>query len=160
MTCIVICKIITGWYGVGSGFTQAVDKFGIEIVKEMLSESVFMATLLDDVEMVLAKSDMAIARRYAALADADVHYIFDKIEKEYQRTCEVIYALKGTSALLDHDPTLRRAIYLRNPYVDPMSFIQINLLQRWRAGDRQDEQLLRALLSTVNGIAHGLQNTG
>lgn len=153
-------QIITGWYGVGSGFTHAVETYGLDLIKEILSESVFMATLLDDVEMVLAKSDMAIASRYAALADSDVQYIFDKIKDEYQRTCEIIYALKGTSALLDHDRTLRRAIFLRNPYVDPMSIIQIDLLKRWRAGGRQDEELLRALLSTVNGIAHGLQNTG
>lgn len=153
-------QVITGWYGVGSGFQQAIEQHGVEFMREMVSESLFLSTLLDDVEMVLAKTDMSIARHYARLADSDVYYIFEKIEAEYARTCDVIYALKGTSSLLEHDTTLRRAIMLRNPYIDPMSFIQVDLLRRWREGGREDEDLLKALLSTVNGIASGLQNTG
>ncbi|MGD8689693.1 MAG: phosphoenolpyruvate carboxylase, partial [Gammaproteobacteria bacterium] len=71
-----------------------------------------------------------------------------------------VFRLKGTEALLDDDPTLQRAIRLRNPYVDPMSLLQVQLLTRWRERGREDEELLRALLATVNGIADGLQNTG
>lgn len=153
-------QIITGWYGVGSGFYAALQHHGEELLREMVSESVFLRTMLDDVEMVLAKTDMSIARQYAKLADDDVYYIFEKIEKEYALTCSMIYRLKGTTELLERDLTLKRAIMLRNPYVDPMSFIQVDLLRRWRAGGREDDTLLKALLSTVNGIAHGLQNTG
>ncbi len=153
-------QIITGWYGVGSGFKAAVEQHGEALIKEMVGASTFLQTLLDDVEMVLAKTDMSIARHYAKLADDDVYYIFEKIEAEFALTCDMIYLLKGTQTLLEHDATLKRAIMLRNPYVDPMSFIQVDLLKRWRIGGREDEQLLKALFSTVNGIAHGLQNTG
>ncbi|NNF15409.1 MAG: phosphoenolpyruvate carboxylase [Gammaproteobacteria bacterium] len=153
-------QIITGWYGVGVGFSAAIEKYGEAVLREMLSESVFLRTLVDDVEMVLAKSDMPIARSYAALADDDVQPIFGKIEAEYHATREVVLRLKGTTELLEQDPTLRRAIYLRNPYVDPMSYIQVDLLRRWRAAGSQDDELLKALLISVNGIAHGLQNTG
>ncbi|MEM7083454.1 MAG: phosphoenolpyruvate carboxylase [Pseudomonadota bacterium] len=153
-------QIITGWYGVGTGFQYAIDTYGEARVREMVEASVFLQTLLDDVEMVLAKTDMSIARHYARLADDDVGYIFQKIEREYARTCEVVFSLKGTRSLLEGDATLKRAIMLRNPYVDPMSFIQVDLLRRWREGGREDGDLLKALLSTVNGIAQGLQNTG
>jgi phosphoenolpyruvate carboxylase len=71
-----------------------------------------------------------------------------------------VLRLKGTTALLDQDPALQRSIALRNPYVDPMSLLQVDLLRRWRAGDRRDQAVYRALLATVNGIAQGLQNTG
>ncbi len=153
-------QIITGWYGVGSGFNAAIEAHGEALIKEMVGASVFLQTMLDDVEMVLAKTDMSIARQYARLADDDVYYIFEKIEAEYALTCKMIFALKGTTELLEHDATLRRAIMLRNPYVDPMSFIQVDLLRRWRNGGREDGSLLKALFSTINGIAHGLQNTG
>jgi phosphoenolpyruvate carboxylase len=71
-----------------------------------------------------------------------------------------VLRLKGTTALLDEDPVLQRAIRLRNPYVDPMSFLQVDLLARWRAAGRPDDELFAALLATVRGIAQGLQNTG
>ncbi len=82
------------------------------------------------------------------------------IQTEYQLTVEHILDLKNNTQLLDDDPTLQRAIRLRNPYVDPMSLLQVDLLRRWRETDRQDEEIFIALLATVNGIAEGLQNTG
>ena len=126
----------------------------------MFAEWLFMRTLLEDVEMVLAKADMSIAERYTQLADPGVHHPFDDIRAEFDRTAGLILDLKGAKQLLDHDPTLQRAILLRNPYVDPMSLLQIDLLARWRASDREDGDAFKALLLSVNGIAHGLQNTG
>ncbi|MGD8688582.1 MAG: phosphoenolpyruvate carboxylase, partial [Gammaproteobacteria bacterium] len=120
--------ILTGWYGVGTGLAAAVERFGEEEVRDMVRQWPFMGTLLDDVEMVLAKSDMPIAERYAGLADPSLRYIFEQIRDEFALTEQWVFRLKGTEALLDDDPTLQRAIRLRNPYVDPMSLLQVQLL--------------------------------
>ena len=82
------------------------------------------------------------------------------MREEYERTRAGVLTLLEQQALLDRDPTLQRSIRLRNPYVDPMSFVQAELLAQWRAGDRQDAELERVLGQTVRGIARGLQNTG
>jgi phosphoenolpyruvate carboxylase len=110
--------------------------------------------------MVLAKADMPIAARYAELAGAVGERIFPVIRAEFERTTVWLLRLRGTTALLDEDPTLQRSIRLRNPYVDPMSFLQVDLLRRWRDAGRPEDDLFRALLDSVNGIARGLQNTG
>jgi phosphoenolpyruvate carboxylase len=152
--------ILPGWYGVGTGLEAAIKRHGEAPLKDMFGRWMFMRALLEDLEMVLAKCDMQIARRYAELADAPVRRYQDVIQEEYQRTVEVILRLKGARELLESDATLSRAIRLRNPYLDPMSLLQIDMLSRWREGGRQDEALFRTLLLSVNGIAHGLQNTG
>ena len=116
----------------------------------------FFATLLDDLEMTLAKSDMAIFERYSQLS-GDLHdALFPGIAAEFQRTNELVLALRGEDALLARDPRLRLSIRLRNPYVDPISLLQVDLLRR----RREDGGLLDALYATVNGIAAGIQNTG
>jgi phosphoenolpyruvate carboxylase len=120
----------------------------------------FFHCLLDDVEMALAKADMTIARSYAGLAPDDSRPLFGLIEDEYRRTVEAVLALKGTAELLDGDVALKRSIRLRNPYVDPMSLLQVDLLARWRESEREDDELFRALVATVHGISEGLQNTG
>jgi phosphoenolpyruvate carboxylase len=152
--------ILPGWYGLGSGLERAVERWGRPRVAEMVRDWRFLRTLVEDVEAVLAKADMSVAERYAGLAEATGERIFARIRAEFDRTAELILQLKGSDALLDGDPTLRRSIRLRNPYIDPMSLLQVDLLRRWRATERQDEELLRALLATVHGIAKGLQNTG
>ncbi len=152
--------LLPGWYGLGSGLEVAIDRHGMDTVARAVREWPFLRALVGDVEMVLAKADLRIAARYAELAEGEAAAIFPRIRAELERTVTQLLALKGSDALLDDDPTLRRAIRLRNPYVDPMSLLQIDLLRRWRAADRSDDTLLRALLSTVRGIAEGLQNTG
>jgi phosphoenolpyruvate carboxylase len=152
--------ILPGWYGLGTALEQAVERHGEALLAEMFDEWLFVRALLEDVEMVLAKADMPIAERYAELADEQTSRVFPVIRAEFDRTVELILRLKRADELLAHDPTLQRAIRLRNPYVDPMSLLQVDLLRRWRAGDRRDDDLLGALLLSVNGIAHGLQNTG
>ena len=126
----------------------------------MASEWRFFRSLLEDVEMVLGKADLAIAERYARLAGETGAAIFARIRREYELTVETVLAITGTEALLDRDPALQRSILLRNPYVDPMSLLQVDLLRRWRESDRADDELLEALLATVHGIAGALQNTG
>jgi phosphoenolpyruvate carboxylase len=152
--------VLPGWYGLGTGLERALDSAGIETLREMLAGWPFLAVLLDDAEMVLGKADLGIARRYADLAGEEGRQTFETIRAEFERTLAAILEIKGNTHLLDDDPVLRRAIRLRNPYIDPMSELQIDLLCRWREGDRRDNQLLRALQASVRGIAYGLQNTG
>ena len=126
----------------------------------MFAEWYFLRSLTADAEMVLAKSDLGIAKLYSELA-GDLHdEFFPIIEKEYDLTRELILEYSDHEALLEGDVTLQRAIMLRNPYVDPMSLIQVDLLSRWRESNGEDEKLFAALLASVNGIAQGLQNTG
>ena len=110
--------------------------------------------------MVLAKSDLGIGARYALLAGAAGERLFPVIMAEYERTCTIICDLLETGDALEHEPVLRRSIRLRNPYVDPISLLQVDLLERWRAGGSTDADLERALRSTERGIARGMQNTG
>lgn len=152
--------MMTGWYGLGSGLEAARDEHGIELLREAASGWRFLDALLGDVEMVLAKADLEIAGLYRSLAPPESVAIFDAIRAEYDRTVAAILEIRGGTELLDSDPTLQRSIRLRNPYVDPMNFLQVDLLGRWRSKDRPVGPLLDALLSTVNGIARGLQNTG
>ncbi|QOC21403.1 phosphoenolpyruvate carboxylase [Wenzhouxiangella sp. AB-CW3] len=151
---------LPGWFGLGSGLQGLIDEIGIESVEEMVREWLFFSNLLSDAEMAMAKADIGIGRHYAALAGDLGERYFPTIEQEFARTRELICRIKQQDELLDKDPTLKRSILLRNPYVDPMSFTQVDLLQRWRAGNQQDEKLELALIESVHGIAQGLQNTG
>ena len=151
---------LTGWYGIGHALEAGLQRHGREAMTEMARDWPFFAALLDDVEMLLAKSDMAIFERYSRLA-GPLHEVFHPdIAAEYRRTCDAILLLKQRDSILADDYRLRLSIRLRNPYVDPLSLLQVDLLERWRAGGREDEGLLRALVSTVNGISAGIQNTG
>lgn len=152
--------MLTGWYGLGTGLERAREEFGLERLSEAAREWPFFDALLGDVEMVLAKADLDIAARYAPLAPPEARQVFDQIREEFDRTVALVLAIRGASTLLESEGTLQRSIRLRNPYVDPMNILQVDLLRRWRADDRPDGPLLDALLATVNGIARGLQNTG
>jgi phosphoenolpyruvate carboxylase len=105
---------------------------------------------------------MTIARLYADLVDdqALAGRIYDEIAAEYQRTVEVICQITGQSSLLERAPILQLSIERRNPYVDPLSFIQLVILKRLRAGDEPHEDLLTGVLESINGVASGLKNTG
>jgi phosphoenolpyruvate carboxylase len=153
-------SVLPGWFGLGTALESAVARHGEDALAEMLRHWPFVKALVDDVEMVLAKADIGIAARYARLAGALEPVFFPLIAAEFDRTVGLVLRLKGTSALLDEDPVVQRAIRLRNPYVDPMSLLQVDLLARWRAGGRAEDELFGALLATVRGIAQGLQNTG
>ncbi|MBJ6985643.1 phosphoenolpyruvate carboxylase [Luteimonas sp. MC1750] len=151
---------LTGWYGVGHALERGIERHGLDAMAEMARDWPFFAAALDDVEMLLAKSDLDIFARYSQLA-GDAHAAFyPGIADEFSRTRDAILAIKGQDELLASDYRLRLSIRLRNPYVDPISLLQVELLRRWRAGGREDESLLRALFATVNGIAAGIQNTG
>jgi phosphoenolpyruvate carboxylase len=151
---------LTGWYGVGSALTTAIEQHGHAAIAEMANDWPFFATLLDDIEMVLAKSDMAIFERYSLLAgDLHTHY-YGIVHNEFMRCQNAILSIKNQKSLLQNDQRLAQSIRLRNPYVDPISLLQVDLLARWRTADRPENELFHALVATVNGIAAGVQNTG
>ncbi len=151
---------LTAWLGVGTGLAHGIEKYGHAAVAEMARDWPFFASLVDDVEMVLAKSDMDIFERYSQLAGEAHAMFFPGIAAEFTRTRDVILSLKGSTEMLAGDFRLRQSIRLRNPYVDPISLLQVDLLARWRAAGRPEDALFHALVTTVNGIAAGVQNTG
>ena len=152
--------LLPGWYGVGTALDRAVSRYGTETLHEMARDWPFLRALIDDVEMVLGVTDLTIAVRYAGLAGALGEHYFPRIREEFERVAGHVLALKHEQALLDSDSALQRSIRLRNPYVDPMSLLQVDLLVRWRAAGRPDDDVFRALMASVRGIAQGLQSTG
>ncbi|MEN9311696.1 MAG: phosphoenolpyruvate carboxylase [Pseudomonadota bacterium] len=151
---------LTGWYGLGTALQSGIDTHGLPAMQTMARDWPFFAAMIGDVEMLLAKSDIDIFECYSQLAGDLHHALFPQIAEEFARTREAILALKQSDSLLADDYRLRLSIRLRNPYVDPISLLQVELLRRWREGGRTDEALLRTLVSTVNGISAGIQNTG
>lgn len=152
--------ILPGWYGFGTGLRAIIAEHGLELVREMAHDWYFFRALLTDVELVLAKADLAIAHRYSLLAGPLHERFFPPIREEFKLCVEQVLTVRGQQVLLENNDTLRRSIRLRNPYVDPMSLLQVELLRRWRERDRQDEELYGALLASINGIARGLQDSG
>ncbi len=152
--------MLPGWFGFGSGVRAAIAEHGESVVREMLTAWPFFSHLLDDVESMLARTDLDIAAHYDALAEESLRIHAEPIRREYELTVGHVLALRGSERLLDSDPTLQRSIMLRNPYVDPMHLMQVDLLKRWRASERRDPDLFNALRATISGIAQGLQATG
>jgi phosphoenolpyruvate carboxylase len=152
--------MLPGWYGFGTGLAAALDEHGREVVCAMLAEWPFFTHLIDDVEAMLARTDLDIAAHYEALASEELRAYGVPIRREFELTVRCVLALRGAQRLLDADPTMQRSIKLRNPYVDPMHLMQVDLLKRWRATDRSDAALFAALRATIGGIAQGLQATG
>ncbi len=152
--------MLPGWFGFGSGLQAAVEQHGAEVVGQMAAHWPFFSHLLDDVEAMLARTDLEIAGHYDALAGDDLRLQAGPIQREFALTSAHVLRLRGTAVLLDSDPTLQRSIKLRNPYIDPMHLMQVDLLQRWRGTGRRDEALFGALRATISGIALGLQATG
>jgi phosphoenolpyruvate carboxylase len=152
--------MLPGWFGFGSGLSAAIEQHGAEVVSQMAVDWPFFAHLLDDVEAMLGRTDMDIASHYDALAGDELRAQGEPIRREYELTVRHVLRLRGSARLLDGDPTLQRSIQLRNPYIDPMHLMQVDLLRRWRKTERKDRALFGALRATINGIAQGLQATG
>jgi phosphoenolpyruvate carboxylase len=152
--------MLPGWFGFGSGLSAALQQHGDDVVGQMVAQWPFFGHLLDDVEAMLGRTDLEIASHYDALAGDALRSQADPIRREYELTVSHVLKLRGAARLLDSDPTLQRSIKLRNPYIDPMHLMQVDLLQRWRKTGREDRALFGALRATINGIAQGLQATG
>ncbi|HEV7614424.1 MAG TPA: phosphoenolpyruvate carboxylase [Steroidobacteraceae bacterium] len=152
--------MLPGWFGFGSGLGAALEQHGEDVVGQMVAHWPFFGHLLDDVEAMLGRTDLEIASHYDALAGDALRTYPDCIRREYGLTVAHVLRLRGSARLLDSDPTLQRSIKLRNPYIDPMHLMQVDLLRRWRKTGREDRALFTALRATINGIAQGLQATG
>jgi phosphoenolpyruvate carboxylase len=153
---------LPAWFGIGYAF----EKFGRSpasavTLREMLAEFPIFLDMVRNVELAMAKADLSIARLYSTLVpDTGIRdRIFNLLAEEFTRTRSQLLALKVQKELLERNPVLLRSIRLRNPYVDPLSLIQVELLFRKRSGE-YSEELNYALGSTMNGIAAGLHNTG
>lgn len=165
---------LPSWYGVGSALEWWVEEGGetekmegresrLAQLREMYREWPFFTTVLDNVQVGLCKGDIEIAALYAELTDAGVRAeVFSDLEAEFERTRNLVLAITGYGELLDNEQWLQRSIKLRNPYVDPLNYLQIALLRRLQSDPppANIEQLRQAMLLSVNGIAAGLQNTG
>src|SRR6202522_1015871 len=155
-------QLVPAWFAVGHAFELYAQKpGGAAILATMAREFPLFIDLIRNVETALAKSDFGIAQLYASLVtDTGIRdRVFTKLEAEFHRTRRSILAITGQSELLENNQVLARSIRLRNPYVDPISLIQVDLLRRKRAGDDSDA-INRALSATINGISAGLRNTG
>ena len=151
---------LPGWYGIGTGLETAARTLGAERLAQAWSNWPFFALLLDDVEMQLVRADLGIASLYDELAPAGLLPLAEEIRREHALATRWVTWVKGGIDLLDDDPRMQRSIVLRSPYLDPMHYMQVDLLRRWRATDRSDTALFQALLASISGIAQGLQATG
>ena len=159
---------IPSWYGLGSGLNKVLlhRKDGLDLLREMFSTWYFFRMLIENAEISLVKADMHIAACYSALASDPVsaEHIFTTIQTEYHHTIQAVMAVKGQRRLLEHDPDMMKSILLRNPYVDTLNYLQVELLRRLRAlPDMESDEALEireVILLTINGIAAGLRNTG
>ena len=154
---------LPGWYSLGSGLAAISDQ---GLLREMYASWPFFKTLLTNTEMSLLKADMDISALYVDLVPDRklANEIFSSIRGEYERTREAVLSISGHLTLLELEPATRQAVQLRNPYVDPLNYIQVETLRRLRALSDQDgseaESLHEVMAITINGIASGLRNTG
>jgi phosphoenolpyruvate carboxylase len=156
---------LPGWFGFGSAVEAwaGADPARFEVLATMYRDWPFFRTMIDNSQVSMRKADMLIAGVYASLAEpADRDAVFTRIREEFARTEAAICRLTGQRDLLDDAPWLQRSIRVRNPYIDPMNYIQVALLRRLRSGHAPAEAdaLRDAVLLSVNGIAAGLRNTG
>ncbi|WP_422978714.1 phosphoenolpyruvate carboxylase [Undibacterium sp. Ji49W] len=159
------CRLmLPGWFGFGSAvqsYLSAHPDTGMQTLQAMFREWSFFSTVLSNMEMVLAKSDIGIASRYAQLVKDDSlrNRIFPRIQAEHEATIDILKAISGQDELLAANPLLARSIRNRFPYLSPLNHVQVELLERYRNGD-EDERVRRGIHLSINGIAAGLRNSG
>ena len=159
------CRLmLPGWYGFGTAVNAwlvAQPRRGITVLQAMYREWPFFQMLLSNMDMVLAKSDIAIASRYAELvSDRELRdRVFSRLRAEWQSTIDALFTIMSQESLLESNPLLARSIRHRFPYLDPLNHMQIELLRRYRAGDTDDD-VVTGIHLTINGIAAGLRNSG
>lgn len=165
--------VLPGWYGLGAALQSMIDEGHLDLLQTMYREWRFFETTLDNAQQSLTKADIRIATLYATLVeDAAIRErVFGIIKAEFDRTCNAVLAITGQQALLDNEKVLQESIRLRNPYVDPLNYIQVEMIRRLRsvstpASDANAPEspevlaLRRVIDLTINGVSAGLRNTG
>jgi len=152
--------MMPSFFGFGTGMRAAIKEYGVDRVRALCEDWPLMRRLVADVEVSLAKSDLDVAAEYAKLAESEQQHFFTAISSEFEASVEAVLTLKQQQQLLEKSSTMARSIQLRNPYVDPMSFLQVHLLRSWRAAGSGTDAELQALMNSVAGIAHALQDSG
>lgn len=160
--------LFPAWYASGTGIASWMEKegdSGMTQLRQMYQSWTFFRSLIDNLQMALAKADLVIAEHYTSLVQDDEigKRVYQIILAEFERTKMWVLEITEQKELLDHIPVIRESIRLRNPYVDPLSWIQVQLLHEWRKqreSDQERDELLQQVLITINGIAAGLRNTG
>jgi phosphoenolpyruvate carboxylase len=157
--------LLPSWYGAGSALGAHTSDDRLELLREMYLGWPFFRTLVDFMQMTLAKSDLRIAQTYASLvSDLRIrHRLWKRISEEHTACADALLRITGNENLLDDSPVLQRSIRLRNPYVDPLSYIQVSLLRRLRSLPKDSperESVLNTLLLTISGVSSGMLNTG
>jgi phosphoenolpyruvate carboxylase len=155
---------LPGWFGFGTAvktFTEDNPEEGMKLLRRMKSEWPFFRTLLSNMDMVLAKTDMRLAKRYSALVpDRDLaRRVFSVLLEEWRSTLDAVDAILETAERLADNPALAHSIKRRFPYIAPLNHLQIELIRRWRSGE-QNDKIRRGILISINGVAAGLRNTG
>lgn len=158
-------QTISGWYGFGTAIFDSIENQDISFaeLRNLYGSWRFFNSMVQNIEMVLFKTDMLIGKEYTLLSkNKYAKGIFDLIRNEYDKSVEAVLKITGERKLLDHDKLLQRTLSLRNPYLDPISFLQIELIRKYRASreSANKNKLLKILRSSVNGIAAGIRNTG
>lgn len=158
--------LLPSWYGAGSALGAYCESdAGLTLLREMYAGWPFFRTLIDFMQMTLAKSDMRIAETYTSLVEDEEtgNSLWQRISGEHDACVRAVLEITGNENLLDDSPVLQRSVRLRNPYVDPLSYVQVSLLRRLRAlpeGSPEREEVQKTLLLTISGISSGMLNTG
>ena len=158
--------VFPGWYGLGSALEAVLAQGAAAqaMLSEMYHDWLFFRTTIDNAQMSLAKADMGIAELYSSLVQDEAirARIFAILKDEFDRTCRCICQIAGQQEILDHDPVLKKSIQLRNPYVDPLNYIQVEMIKRLRAkpDDALQDALHGVIELTINGVSGGIKNTG
>jgi phosphoenolpyruvate carboxylase len=159
-------QTISGWYGFGFAIESALKNkiFTLKELQDLYERWEFFKALIQNIEMVLTKTDMIVGKEYISLnGSKNSNEIFNLIKTEYERSVKNLLLITKEGELLEENKILQRTLNLRNPYIDPISFIQVNIIKQYRASSKskkRKEDLLNILRSSVNGIASGLKNTG
>ncbi|MFC5463674.1 phosphoenolpyruvate carboxylase [Lederbergia graminis] len=157
-------QMVPAWFAAGTGIESFInqDPSNLELLQAMYKKWPFFRSTINNLQMALMKADIATAKEYLTLVEDQniAQRIFNTISDEYNRTRNMLLKITGNSELLDHTPNIQESVYRRNPYVDPLNFLQVDLIKKLRETDQPSEDLVTEVLLTINGVAAGLVNTG
>jgi phosphoenolpyruvate carboxylase len=157
-------QLLPAWYAAGTGLESYAQKSeqNLQHLQQMYENWPFFRSTIDNLQMALMKADITTAKEYLSLVEEQkiAERIFSNILEEYERTKAILLKITGDNELLDHTPNIKDSVYRRNPYVDPLNFLQVELIKELRNQDEPSEELLTEVLLTISGISAGLRNTG